>query len=63
MAQYDLKNRRTFLKRCDYPSITPKELYKGAVITVYSRQLTIADYGDGATARIFGDAANNYTKC
>ena len=48
--QYDLKNRRTFLKRCDYPSVTLKDLYKGGVITVYSRQLTIVEYGDGFTA-------------
>ena len=46
--QYDLKTRRTFLKRCDYPSVGMAQLYKGSIITVYSRQLTIADYGDGA---------------
>jgi len=50
---YDLKNRRTFLKRCDYPSVTAKDLYKGGIITVYSRQLTIVDYGDEFTAKIF----------
>jgi len=51
VEMYDLKNRRTFLKRCDYPSIGIKDLYKGGVITVYSRQLTIVDYGDGFTAK------------
>ena len=53
MAQYDLKNRRTFLKRCDYPAVTVKDLFKGSIITVYSRQLTIVDYGDGFTAKAF----------
>ena len=48
--QYDLKNRRTFLKRCDYPAVTLNDLYKGGVITVYSRQLEIKEYGDGFTA-------------
>jgi len=50
IEMYDLKNRRTFLKRCDYPAVTLKDLYKGGVITVYSRQLTIVEYGDGFTA-------------
>lgn len=56
IEMYDLKNRRTFLKRCDYPSVSGKDLYKGAVVTIYSRQLTVADYGDGFTASVFGSA-------
>jgi len=50
---YDLKNRRTFLKRSDYPSIQAKDLYKGSIITIYSRQLTIVQYGDAYTEGIF----------
>ncbi len=53
IEMYDLKNRRTFLKRCDYPAVSEKDLYKGGVITVYSRQLTIKDYGDKFTASMF----------
>lgn len=53
MLQYDLKNRRTFLKRCDYPGVGAKDLFKGSIITVYSRQLTIKDYADSFTASIF----------
>lgn len=45
---YDLKNRRTFLKRCDYPAVTSKDLYKGGILTIYSRQLTVKDYGAAA---------------
>jgi len=56
VEMYDLKNRRTFLKRSDYPSITAKDLYKGSIITIYSRQLTIVDYGDQYTAGIFETA-------
>jgi hypothetical protein len=51
--QFDLKNRRTFLKRCDYPGVRVADLYVGSIITVYSRQLTIVKYGDTFTARAF----------
>ena len=47
--QYDIKNKRTFLKRCPYDSIKPEMLYIGARITVYSRQLTISEYADTYT--------------
>jgi len=52
-SQFDLKNRRTFLKRCDYPSVKLSDLYKGGIVSVYSRQLTVVEYGDGFTARAF----------
>jgi len=52
-SQFDIKNRRTFLKRCDYPGIRVSDLYKGNIITVYSRQLTIVDYADKFTAQTF----------
>ena len=53
IEMYDLKNRRTFLKRCDYPSVGAKDLFKGNKITVYSRQLEITDYGDEFTRKTF----------
>lgn len=43
---YDLKNRRMFLKRMAYQDIDLKDLFVGSVVTVYSRQLQIVDYGD-----------------
>jgi len=54
IEMFDIKNRRTFLKRTDYPSVKLSDIYLGAVITVFSRQLTIKDYGDGYTAKVFG---------
>jgi len=53
LEMYDLKTRRTFLKRCDYPSVGMAQLYKGSIITVYSRQLKIVEYVDGFTERHF----------
>jgi len=43
---YDLKNRRMFLKRMAYQDIDLKDLFVGSIVTVYSRQLKIVDYGD-----------------
>eukprot|EP00954_Amorphochlora_amoebiformis_P013456 1056807-Amorphochlora_amoeboformis.AAC.1 len=46
IEMYDPKNRRTFLKKCNYDKISLKHLYVGSKISVYSRQLTIVSYGD-----------------
>eukprot|EP00003_Mantamonas_plastica_P008101 TRINITY_DN1699_c1_g2_i1.p1 TRINITY_DN1699_c1_g2~~TRINITY_DN1699_c1_g2_i1.p1 ORF type:complete len:343 (-),score=95.56 TRINITY_DN1699_c1_g2_i1:231-1259(-) len=46
---YDLKARRTFLKRTE-TSVQPDEVYLGAIITVYSRQLQLTEYADKFTA-------------
>lgn len=43
---FDLKNHRTFLKRCSYPSVTVSDLYIGAQVTIYARQLKIVGYGN-----------------
>ncbi|TPX52820.1 nucleoside-diphosphate kinase [Synchytrium endobioticum] len=45
---YDIKNRRTFLKksRCDLPL---EQLRPGNAITILSRQLIVKDYGDEYT--------------
>lgn len=53
LEMYDIKNRRTFLKRCDYPSVTLKDLFIGATVSVYARQLHIIDYGDDFTRKTF----------
>jgi len=57
-VQFDVKNRRTFLKRCDYPSVTLDQLNKGSKVTIYSRQLTVMDYADAATAQYFSAKMN-----
>jgi len=50
LEMFDVKNRRTFLKRTDYPSVKLRDLYIGAIVTVYARQLKIVDYADEFTA-------------
>ncbi len=49
LDMYDVKNRRTFLKKCHYPSITLKDLYPGAQISIYARTLKVIDYADATT--------------
>jgi len=62
IEMYDPKNRRTFLKKCRYESITLKDLYLGAKISVYSRLLTVVSYGDDFTKRSL-QKANSKTLC
>ena len=53
---YDVKNKRMFLKRTVYEGVGREQLYLGAIITVYSRQLKVTDYGDVFTRQKFEDA-------
>ena len=53
IEMYDLKNKRAFLKRCEYAGVSVEELYVGSVITVYSRQLTVVEYADTFTKNAF----------
>ncbi len=48
-----MKTRKLFLRRCAYEGVKLEEIYIGSVITVYSRQLTIVDYGDVFTRTKF----------
>jgi len=48
---FDIKNRRHFLKRIKYPELTEAELYPGATVTVFARQLALIEYGDESTRR------------
>ena len=46
----DLKNKRCFLKKSACPpEISSNDLYIGALVTLYSRELEIVDYGDNFT--------------
>lgn len=56
IEMYDMNNKRTFLKRCSYPSLSLKELFVGATINIFSRALKIIDYGNNETRNYF--AAN-----
>lgn len=47
--QYDLKTKKIFLKREEYPQITMKDLYLGSIVNVHSRHLKIEEYGDEYT--------------
>lgn len=49
LEMFDIKNRRIFLKRSKYETITEKDLFIGSIVNVHSRQLTLADYGDPYT--------------
>ena len=46
IEMYDIKNKKVFLKRMAYAQISMDELYLGSIITVYSRQLKLVEYGD-----------------
>jgi hypothetical protein len=48
---YDIKNRRTFLKRCPAPHVKLPNLYLGAVVTLHARQLKILEYSDTFTKK------------
>jgi nucleoside-diphosphate kinase len=46
---YDLKSKRPFLKRTEYPEISLKALYVGAIVNVHCRQLKVVSYADSYT--------------
>uniref|UniRef100_A0A8C5U630 Nucleoside diphosphate kinase homolog 7 n=1 Tax=Malurus cyaneus samueli TaxID=2593467 RepID=A0A8C5U630_9PASS len=54
IEMYDVKNRRTFLRRTKYESLHLEDLYVGSKVTVFSRHLSIVDYGNLYTARKLG---------
>jgi len=50
---FDIKNKKLFLRRCEYPSLSLVDLYIGATVTIYARQLTVVEYGDLFTKKQF----------
>lgn len=50
-AQFDVKARRTFLKKTRYESLPTEQLRPGNTVVVYGRQLKILDYADAFTRR------------
>ena len=46
---FDLKNKRVFLKRIGFPSLSLNDLFIGATLVIYSRQLKIVDFADTYT--------------
>ena len=56
VEMYDIKNRRAFLKKTRIPSVAASDLFVGAVVVVYSRQLKVVEYGDAHTESVFASA-------
>jgi len=53
VEMYDLKNRRAFLKKTAIPTLLSRDLFLGAVVAVYSRQLRVVEFGDQFTEETF----------
>jgi len=51
---YDLKTKKLFLKRTKVDNVSLKDLYIGSTINVFSRQLTVTDYGNSYTKKELG---------
>lgn len=49
VEMYDPKNRRPFLKRCEYAEVSAHNLFIGATVTVLARQLKVVEYADNHT--------------
>ena len=49
IEMYDKKVQKIFLKRVEVPGLALSDFYIGAKVTVFSRVLTVASYGDLAT--------------
>merc|ERR1711959_620908 len=54
IEMFDLKARRTFLKKTEYPSIKLADLYIGSILSIYSRQLKVVGFADEYTQRKLG---------
>ncbi|KAJ4462803.1 putative Nucleoside diphosphate kinase 7 [Paratrimastix pyriformis] len=49
IEMFDLRNHRMFLKRCKYPSLRLADLFVGASVVVFARQLKVTGYADDFT--------------
>ena len=49
VVQYDVKARRTFLKKTRYEAVATEQLRPGNTVVVYGRQLRVLDYADAFT--------------
>lgn len=58
--QYDFKKHRIFLKRTKCDHLTMNDLYIGSMINVFSRQLTVIDYGDDYSREALGTRTEKY---
>jgi nucleoside-diphosphate kinase len=54
---FDMKNRRTFLKRMKHPDIQLRDLFVGNTVTIHARQLKVVEYGDKFTFERFAESS------
>lgn len=53
IEMFDLKNRRSFLKRTQAPGLSLADLFLGNTLTLFARQLKIVDFADAFTKSKF----------
>lgn len=53
---FDIKNRRTFLKKTKLEGLKRELFFVGGKVTLFGRQLDITDYGDAYTQRTLAGA-------
>lgn len=58
--QIDLIRKCRFLKRMKLTTVTPEELYIGNVLNIYSRPMTIIEYGDSCTFQYLDPKTERY---
>jgi nucleoside-diphosphate kinase len=51
IEMHDMKNKRVFLKRCTYPTLSAQDLFVGANITVHGRSLKVVECADELTRK------------
>lgn len=59
--QFDIKNRKTFLRRTKCEGIQAKDFYVGATVTIFSRSIRITDYADCTTRTKLQTKMQKYT--
>ncbi|XP_062280034.1 nucleoside diphosphate kinase 7 [Scomber scombrus] len=54
VEMFDVKNQRIFLRRTKYDNLHQEDLFVGNRVNVFSRQLSLIEYGDQFTANKLG---------
>lgn len=54
IEMFDMKTRRTFLKRTKSDTVKLGDFFVGNTINIFSRSIKIVDFGDAFTARLIG---------
>jgi nucleoside-diphosphate kinase len=57
---FDVKNRRTFLRKSKLEGMKPELFFVGGKVTIFGRQLDITDYGDVHTKKTLQGAQQRY---